>query len=54
MFEMFLVLFHDDFYQGFIHFLNPIIIILEEYFMLNLSREIHFSILVYFVIIRYF
>ena len=51
MFEMLPALVHGNFYQGLIHFGITLIIILEEYFMLDLSRQLHFSIIVCFVLI---
>ena len=54
MFETFPIFVHDKFYQGFIYFDNPLINLLEECFMFNLSQELHFYIIVCFVILFYF
>ena len=53
MFEMFPVLVNDKFYQGFIYLGILLIILLEEYFMFNLSWELHFDIIVCFALIIY-
>ena len=54
MFEKKPIFVHDNFYQGFIYFRNPLIIIIEDCFMFNLYKELHFSIIVCFVPMIYF
>ena len=50
---MFTVLVHDKNYHKLIHFVNSFVILFEYCFMFNLSRKIHVSIIVCFVLINF-
>ena len=51
MFEMFHFLINETFSKGFIYFGNQLIIMIEEYFTLNIYWELHVYIILCFVLI---